>query len=327
MVLVLSRKDVESVLTMRDTIDAVEAGFRELASGSVKMPVRTAIRVEGPGGVFLTMPAYLGASQALGVKVVTVYPKNPGQHKLPTIIASLLLNNPETGAPVCLMDASFLTAMRTGAVTAVAAKYLARRDSKMVGLFGAGTQARTQLMAICAVRDVKRAKVYDVDTVRLEAFCREMAKATGIAVEPAKDSGATVKGSDVVITATTSKTPIFKGEWLEEGTFVSGIGSHSLDARELDEVTIKRSKLVVDQRDAALAEAGDIVTPIKDGVITEKHIYAELGEIVSGKKQGRTSKEEIILFKSCGLAVQDISTAKRVYELASKRNIGMTVAL
>jgi ornithine cyclodeaminase/alanine dehydrogenase-like protein (mu-crystallin family) len=154
-----------------------------------------------------------------------------------------------------------------------------------------------------------------------------MAKATGIAVEPAKDSGATVKGSDVVITATTSKTPIFKGEWLEEGTFVSGIGSHSLDARELDEVTIKRSKLVVDQRDAALAEAGDIVTPIKDGVITEKHIYAELGEIVSGKKQGRTSKEEIILFKSCGLAVQDISTAKRVYELASKRNIGMTVAL
>jgi len=327
MVLILSRKDVESILTMQDAIDAVEAGFRELATGSVKMPVRTGIRVEGPGGVFLTMPAYLSGSQALGVKVVTVYPKNPSQHRLPTTIASLLLNDPETGAPVCLMDASFLTAMRTGAVTAVAGKYLARQDSKTVGLFGAGTQARTQLLAICAVRDIKRAKVYDVDSARLEAFCKEMSKLTGIPVEAVKDSRLAVEGSDVVITATTSKTPIFKGEWLKEGTYVSGIGSHSPDARELDEVTIKRSKLVVDQREAALAEAGDIITPIKDGVITDKHIYAELGEIVSGKKQGRTSRDEIALFKSCGLAVQDISTAKRIYELASKRKIGMTVAL
>jgi ornithine cyclodeaminase/alanine dehydrogenase-like protein (mu-crystallin family) len=195
-----------------------------------------------------------------------------------------------------------------------------------VGIFGAGTQARTQLMAMCAVRPIAEARVYERVPEVAEKFCAEMAAALKITVRQVSDPREAVAGCDIVVTATTSKEPVFAGAWLEPGTHINGIGSHSLDAAELDTEAVRRARVVVDLRSAALAEAGDLVTPIKAGEISADHIYAELGEIVAGKP-GRTDEREITLFKSVGLAIQDVSAAIRVYQLARAKGIGQEVNL
>jgi ornithine cyclodeaminase/alanine dehydrogenase len=260
------------------------------------------------------------------MKLVTVYPDNPGQHGLPTILATVLLNDPRTGQLIAIMDGAYLTAMRTGAASGVATKYLARPDAKVVGIFGAGIQARTQLMAMCAVRPIVAARVYDPMTELAGAFCRDMSQALGITVQPVTEPRGAVDGCDIIVAASTSKVPVFDGQWLAPGTHINGVGSHSLDAREVDSLTIQRSKVVVDLRSAALAEAGDLVTPINAGEITAEHIYADLGEIVTGKP-GRTDAGEITFFKSVGLAIQDVSTATKVYELARQKGIGQEINL
>ena len=326
MALLLTRKDVESALTMPDAISAVEEAFRQQQLGTVQLPLRTPIRIPQHKGTVLFMPAYIGGMDALGMKVVKVYPENPSQHGLPTILATVLLNDPRTGELIALMDGAYLTAMRTGAASGVATKYLARPESKVVGVFGAGIQARTQLMAMCAVRPITEARVYDPAPGAASNFCRDMGAALGITARPADTARDAVEGCDIIVTASTSKTPVFDGQWLAPGAHINGVGSHALDARELDSVTIKRSKVIVDLRSAALAEAGDLVTPINAGEITADHMYAELGEIVAGK-QGRADASEITIFKSVGLAVQDVSTAIKVYELARQKGIGQEVSL
>ncbi len=189
-------------------------------------------------------------------------------------------------------------------------------------------QARTQLWAVCEVRDIEVAKVYDVNAVASRKFSEEMGKKLDIDVSFVDSAKAVVVDSDIIVTATTASNPLFEGDWIEAGTHINGIGSHhGLSKRELDEMTIKRSKVVVDSREACLAEAGDIMVPISQKDITEDHIYAELGEIVTGKKPGRTSEEEVTLFKSVGLALQDMSTAKKLYELAQEKKVGQTVKL
>jgi len=326
MALLLTRQDVEAVLTMEDAIDAVEEAFRQHQLGTAQLPLRTPIRVPEHNGLVLFMPAYIGGMDALGMKLVTVYPENPTRYNLPTILATILLSDPRTGDLLAIMDGTFLTAMRTGAVSGVATRYLARPDSKVVGLFGAGVQARTQLMAICTVRPIAEARVYDTNPDAARRFCDEMAPRLGITVRPVTNPREAVEGCDVIVAATTSKTPLFDGAWLRPGTHLNGVGSHTPDAREFDSDTIRRSKVVVDLREAALAEAGDLIIPIQAGEITAEHIYAALGEIVTGKP-GRTSAEEITLFKSVGLAIQDVSTAARVYQLAREKGIGREISL
>jgi alanine dehydrogenase len=325
MVLILSRQDIESILDMKDTMRAVEEAFKQYALGTIEMPLRTTIRPKDFGGTFLVMPAFIGGMRALGLKVVTVYPKNPERFGLPTILATIMLNDPETGAPLAVMDGAYVTAMRTGAVSGVATKYLARRDANVAGIFGAGVQARTQLWAIAEARQLTRAKVFDIDSKRADQFCKEMSEKLGIEVVRSGSAEDTIKGSHIIATATTSKTPIFEGRWLEPGMHVNGIGSHSPDARELDTETIRRCKIVVDQREAASKEAGDLMTPVAEGAITWESIHAELGEIVTGRKPARTSESEITLFKSVGLALQDISTAQMVYQLAKERHVGKNI--
>ena len=217
--------------------------------------------------------------------------------------------------------------MRTGAVSGVASKYLARKDSKVVGVFGAGVQARTQLMAICEVRPIEEARVYDVIGSAAKRYAEEMSKQLGIDVKPVDNPIKAVKGCDIIVTATTSKTPVFKGDWVENGTHINGIGSHTPTTRELDSTIIKRAKVVVDSYEACLREAGDILIPINEGIITKDHIYAELSEIVTGKKPGRVNDEEITVFKSVGLAIQDASTALKAYQLALKKGVGKKVEL
>ncbi|MBS7653672.1 ornithine cyclodeaminase family protein [Candidatus Bathyarchaeota archaeon] len=325
MVLMLSRSDLEKVLTMKDVIEYVEMAFLELQMGTAILPMRATITLAEKHGWIGVMPAYLGKMGSLSTKIVTVFEKNL-EKNMPTIIATIILNDSETGAPLAIMDGTLVTAMRTGAVCGVATKYLARKDSKIVGIFGAGVQARTQLMAMCVVRNIERAFVHDVIKERAESFAKEMSKVLRIPVEVCEPSELVVQ-SDIIVTATTSKTPVFDGKWVKPGTHLNLIGSFKPDVREVDETVIKKAKIVVDQKSAALEEAGDIIIPLKAGIITENDIYAELGELAAGLKPGRKSDSEITLFKSVGLGIQDCAAAWLAYTRAREKGVGIEVEL
>ncbi len=324
--LILTRHDVESLLTMPDAIEAVEAGFRQLAAGAVEMPQRLATVVEAHNGIHLSMPAYVaGDPGTLTIKVVTVYNDNRVAYDLPTIHAVLLLHDARTGKPLALMDAEHLTAMRTGAVSGVATRYLARPDAGVVTLFGAGVQAGPQLLAMAAVRPIRQAYVVALGDSR--AFAERMAAELGIPVETTDDVRAAVVAADIICTATNSPVPLFDGRWLRPGTHINAIGAYTKTTRELDSETARRSRIIVDRRQAAQAEAGDIVIPTQEGTIGPDHVAGELAEVVTGALAGRRSADEITLFKSVGLALQDAMTAALVYQRAIDAGIGQVVDL
>jgi ornithine cyclodeaminase/alanine dehydrogenase len=325
MVLLLDRDDVISVLQMKDCIDAMEAAFVELAHGTAELPLR--INIKPPGGLCLYMPAYLREMNALACKVVSVYKDNPVKHNVPTTIGKVLLQNPQTGEVICIMDGGYLTAVRTGAVSGLATKFLARQAAdQTVGIFGAGVQARMQLWAVSEVRKIARALVYDIQGEAAKAFAEEMSETLSLPVEPVKSAEACLE-ADILCTATSSASPIFDGKKVREGTHINAIGSHSPKARELDTAIVKRSMLIADSREACLSEAGDIMIPIESRSIKASHIHADLAEIVSHKVSGRTTGEQITLFKSNGLAIQDAATAKLVFESARAKGVGVEVEL
>jgi len=327
MVLILTRRDVEKVLTMREAIDAVEDGFRELAEGGVQMPPRQLMTEPERHGWVGVMPAYAKKMKALATKIVTVYPENPSKHMLPTTMATIVLNDPETGRPLAVMDGGYITAVRTGAVGGVAAKYLARVDVETAGVFGAGVQARAQLEALLQVRSIKEVYVYDVVHEAAVRYADEMSERLGVEVRAVERPEEAVKGCGVIVTASTSKTPVFKGEWLEPGTHINGIGAHTADRRELDTYAVKRAKVIVDLKAAAEKEYGDILIPVAEGAITFDHIYCELGDIVSGRVRGRVDEVEITFFKSGGLAIQDAAAALLTYKRARNEGVGLDVGL
>jgi ornithine cyclodeaminase/alanine dehydrogenase len=259
--------------------------------------------------------------------VVTVYKNNPVNFNLPTTIGKVLLQDPQTGDVICIMDGGYLTAVRTGAASGVATKFLARKDEGQVaGIYGAGVQAKMQLWAVCEARKIKRAIVFDLSANAVELFVKELEKKLGIEITRA-GSPEEVLSADIICTATSSATPLFDGNKVREGTHINGIGSHTPAARELDTAIVKRSKFIGDSREACFKEAGDIIIPVNAGEIPETHFYAELGEIISGKKEGRGSDSEITLFKSNGLAIQDAATALLVYRKAIEAGIGVTVEI
>ena len=313
---------------MKDAVTIVEEAFKEYALGHVKMPVRPTITIDDSGGIMLYMPAYVGGKiNAVGVKIVSVFKNNPTKYKLPLILGTVLLNDPDTGALLSIIDGGYLTAMRTGAASGVATKYMAREDARTVGVFGAGVQAETQLLAMAEVRKISSAKVFDVLPGSAEKYAAKMEKALNIKVTVAKSSRENVEGSDIIIAATTSKQPVFQGEWLAPGTHINGIGSHyGAGIKEVDGTAVKRARVVVDSKEACLKEAGDIIDPIKDGTIDENHIYAELGEVAAGTKKGRLTKDEVTFYKAVGLALEDVSTAYKLYELAKEKHVGTTIS-
>ena len=322
-VLLLNRDQVASILDMGETIKAMKTAF---ADESAILPQRIVISTKK--GLSLYMPAYLPQSKSLAVKVVTVFKKNPVDYNLPTTLGKVLLQDINTGDVICIMDGGFLTAMRTGAVSGCAIDYLAKENSETVGLFGTGVQGMTQLWAACVARpSIKKAFVFDLRKEVAEDFAKQMSTKLNVSVDVADSAEKIVKESDIILTATTSPTPIFHGRWLQPGTHISGIGSHSPGTRELDGDTISRSKVVCDQISACLKEAGDIIIPINEGIISKEDIYGEIGEIITGKKAGRENDQEITLFKSVGLAIQDAATAKLVYDKAKATNIGTTVEI
>jgi alanine dehydrogenase len=330
MPLLLTREDVQSVLTMKEAISAVEEGFRRLALGKVTMPQRVAIRLAEEKGIHFSMPAAISAGEgsegALAVKIVTVYPDNPVKYGLPTTIGTMLLNDPKSGALLAIMDAGFLTAMRTGAVSGVATRVLAREDAHTVGIFGAGVQARTQLLAMVEARKITRVVVCDPVAEAREKFVAEMGQRLSLPIEPTTDPD-TCLAMDIICAASSSPKPVFNGSHLRPGTHINCVGAHSPEARELDVETIKRSRVIADLVSARLAEDGDFIIPIREGLLKEDHIQVSLGEVLTGQKPGRESKEQITLFKSGGLAVQDAATGARVYALAKAQGVGKEVKI
>jgi len=326
MPLLLTKEDVVRVLDMRDCMNVVEKAFAELASGTAVLPLR--IGIAPPDGVSLYMPAYLKQMGALACKVVTVYKNNPTRHNLPTIIGKVLLQDPATGEVTCIMDGGYLTAVRTGAVSGLATKYLARTDKGQVAaIVGAGVQAKMQLWAMATTRELSRAYVYDVSADALSAFIPEMSAKLRLEILPADSPAQMLAVADIVCTASSSSTPLFDGSLVRPGTHINGIGSHSPNARELDTAIIQRSRVVVDSVEACLKEAGDIMIPLQEGAISQAHIQTELGDVVLGRKPARTDAQEITLFKSVGLAIQDAAAAQLVYERARQAGVGQNVVI
>lgn len=325
---VLSKHHVQQSVPMREAIEIVKGAFAQLSAGKAVVPLRTQLPVERHGGVTLFMPAYLSESDDLGVKIVSVFPRNP-EMGWPTIFALVAVVEASTGRPVAVMDGTYLTALRTGAASGAATDLLARRDATVAAIFGAGVQGRTQLSAVCEVRDIERAWVYDVNPQAAEKYAQEMA-GTGIVpagLEVASSPAEAVREADVICTATISTTPVFADGDLKPGVHINAIGSFTPEMQEIPEQTVVRARLVVGSREGCLSETGDLIIPIQKGLISEDHIYAELGEIAAGLKPGRGDADEITLFKSAGNAVQDVSVARAVLTRAESLGLGIEVEL
>ncbi|MBI4197769.1 MAG: ornithine cyclodeaminase family protein [Chloroflexi bacterium] len=324
MALLLDRATIQGLLNMKQAVSIMERAFAELSSGSVDMPQRIAMPDPQQGGLALFMPAHLKGMGAFGIKNVTVYRNNPARHNLPTTLATITLLNPQTGEALAIMDGGYITAMRTGATSGVATKYMARQDASVAGILGMGVQARTQLAGVCAVRPMKRAVCFSTDdSQQQKAFVEDMGMELGIAIDLARSPQEVVEQADVLALATTAHDPIINGKWLKTGAHINSVGSHTPDAREMDtESVVRSSKVVCDLTSACMAEAGDLLIPIREGAFTKERIHGDLGEIVAGRKKGRDNPREITLFKTVGLSVEDVATAHFVYQEALKRGAG-----
>ncbi|MFN2203433.1 MAG: ornithine cyclodeaminase family protein [Caldilineaceae bacterium] len=326
--LILTRNEIADLLTMQDALDAVEEGFARLTKGEVVMPQRAATPIGPYGGLHLSMPAYVeGDPGTLTVKIVTVYGENPARFRLPMIQGVLLLHDARNGNLLSIMDAEYVTMMRTGAASGVATKYLARPDAQTLTLFGAGAQAGAQLEAVCAVRDVRRAFVVTHSGRKDAEFSERMSGQLDIDVVPMRDVRSAVEAADVICTATSSAEPLFDGAWVRPGTHINAVGAYTRTMRELDAVTVQRSRVFVDAHAAAQTEAGDILVAIAEGALGYDHVAGELGDLVLGTTPGRIDSDQITLFKSVGLAMQDAVTAARVYALATETDAGRVVRL
>lgn len=307
---IVDRDELSRLLTMAEVIELVERGFLLLHQKKVLMPPRSVFNAPYHEGSLLYMPVLIEDDRPyLVTKIITVYPENSRLFGLPVLQGLVLVFNAMNGTPLVALEASFITAMRTGAAGGVAAKYLARKYSKVASLFGAGPQARTQLEAVCSVLPVEKCYLVSYQDPREESFAGEMGEKLGIKVVITADRKSAVEQADVIICATTSRTPVFDGSWLRPGTHITAIGSFKPEVRELDSETIRRAKVYVDSREAAREEAGDLIIPVRESVVDWRKIEAELGEVIAGEKNGRENPDEITVFKSVGLAVQDAVVA------------------
>jgi alanine dehydrogenase len=326
MIRILSAADVRQALPMSHAVEAIQKAFAQLSTRQADVPLRVSLQIPRHNGVTLFMPGYLAGDDRMAVKIVSVFNDNPAKG-LPLIHALVVVVDPETGAPAAVMDGTYLTALRTGAASGAATSLLARQDSRMAAIFGAGAQARTQLEAVQSVRPIEEAWVYDLDRDQAEGYATEMSRKLSLDVHVASSPSEALRHADVICTATTSKTPVFNDAELKPGTHINAVGAYTPEMQEIPAETVQRSKLVIDHHQASMAEAGDLLIPLNRGLISEDDIYAELGEIAAGLKPGRESPEEITLFKSVGVAVQDVAAANAVLQAAKEMNLGLAVDL
>ena len=314
-----SAADVRSALPMRDAIEAMREGFAQLSRGEVTLPKRVRLDAPREHGAALVMPCHSSALKMFSLKLATVFHDNP-QRSLPTIQSTVLLADGSTGTQLAVMDGASLTAIRTGAASGLATDLLARADASVAAVIGTGVQARTQLEAICCVRPIRLARVFGRNAAAAERFAQDMSRQLGITVQRANSSAEALRDADVICTATSSTTPVFADGDGPRGAHINAVGSYRPDMVEIPPATVGRARVVVDHRESALEEAGDLLGPLRAGLIQEVHFSAELGEVVIGRIPCRRSAEEITIFKSVGVAIQDLCAAVRT--LANARHLG-----
>ena len=320
----LSINDVKQLLKMEDTLKLVETAFKEKGLKRVQMPPKPYLYFVKYNGDLRIMPSYLEELDEAGIKLVNVHPNNPQKYGLPTILATILLFDPKNGVPVCIMDGTWITAMRTAAATGIATKYLARKDAKIVGMIGAGYQAPFQLEALREVMDVELVKIYARRKERVEKFAEEMGTKLGLDIEAMDTAEAAVRGSDILVTITTAREPVVKDKWVVEGMHINGIGADAPGKQELEPKILKRAKIIIDDWEQA-CHSGEVNVPLARGEITREDIYGELGEIVAGLRPGRISDDEITIFDSTGLSIHDVITGWHVLRLAEQRGLGKDI--
>jgi len=324
--LVLSERDVQKLLNIEELIQALEQAHIQYSTGKAVMPVRLVVPLPQIHGRITSMPGYLRQDKALGMKVVTYFQNNPKQD-LPAILATIMLFSAETGKLIAVIDGSFITAIRTACASAMATKGLANPSTPVAAILGAGVQARAHIQALCRVKKLQRIKIYSPLGISAERVRQELESEVGVDIEVVSSAEDTVRGADLVVTVTTAKEPVLELEWLKPGAHINAVGSHRPDLREIDGTTLARSKVVVDSREAVMAECGDILLAIKEKSITENSIHAEIGEVLAGTKPGRTSADEITLYKSVGIAIQDVAAAHLIYHKALEKKVGREVEI
>ncbi len=330
--LLLTERDVRELLPMRECIDVMADALRTVAAGNAVLPLRTVLRLGETRNAFLSMPAILGsgAQASIGAKVIAVFPGNDAT-PFDSHIGVVLLFDGEHGQLLAIADASSITAIRTSAVSGLATRHLARDDASTLAVLGAGVLALPHIEAVCAVRPIRRVRVWSRSGTSAGGRAHQLAEraraALGVEVTLPDTVEAAVSGADVVCTITASRTPVLEGRWLAPGTHVNAVGASLRDARELDSEAIVKSRLYADRRESVLAESGDFLIPLAEGVITPQHLIAELGEVVNGTHQGRSTTAEITVFKSLGLAVEDVAALRHIYQRAVETGQGTSIDL
>ena len=301
---------------MQSNIETMEQSFIELSKNKVKMTERGVVIVEEKNGWYGVMTAYMSDMKALGTKIVTVFPENTSLNK-PTTQGVISLTDVDTGELLCIMDGSLITGMRTGAVTGVATKYLSKKDSNSIGIFGSGYQSRFQLLAICSVRDINKIVLTSPSADKKSEYLKSLEKELNIPIIVTYDVEKVLQ-NDILVTATSSTSPLFDGNLVNPGTHINCIGAHTKESTEVDSITLNRSKIIVDESQTAIREAGGI---------SDANVFADLADIILGTKVARTNEDDITLFKSMGLSLEDISTANLIYNEALKQGLGNNINL
>jgi ornithine cyclodeaminase/alanine dehydrogenase-like protein (mu-crystallin family) len=314
--LILSEHDVERLLTFPECIDVMADALSALARGEVHQPLRSIVRAQGAPGFLGLMPAYRGGGRpAWGLKEICLFPGNPARG-LDTHLGAVILHSGDTGEPLAIMNASAITAIRTAAVSALATKLLARDNASTLAIIGAGVQARSHLQAIPVVRKIREIRIYG----RTRAHAEMLSHPNARVVDSAEDA---LRGADIIVTATSSKEPVIRREWIAPGAHINAVGSSVATSREIDSATMSAASLFVDRRESTVNESGDYLMALRDGAKPE--IRAEIGEILIGAAKGRTSSEEITLFKSLGIAIEDLATAQFLFDKAKAGGAGTWV--
>lgn len=321
--LLLKKSDIKDLVDMDDILLVVEEAFKEYALSRVQMPPKSYLFFKM--GDLRIMPSYLEVPGVAGVKCVNSHPKNPKEYSLPTVMAIIELVDPADGFPLTIMDGTWVTDMRTGAAGGISVKYLARPDSKKLGIIGAGRQAYTQLMAIKSVLDIEEVSVYCRTPSSREEFAKKTSKKYGIDVIPARTAEEAVKDKDIIVTATPSTKPIIKSEWTPPGVHICAIGADAPGKQELDPEILIRGRVFVDSWEQA-SHSGEINVPLKEGLLSKDDIEGTLGQVIIGEIPGRIKDDEITIFDSTGLSIQDMATAALIYERASKKERGVEIS-
>jgi len=315
----LTEADVKSVLTMDDLIDVMGTALQRFSTGNVEQPVRLMLPVDGNHALFATMPAFVKNPDALGAKLVTVFERNH-ERGLPSHLASIVLLDPETGALRALMDGRYITEARTAAVSAVSSRLLARKTAQSLAIIGTGVQALSHLDAIRRVHNIRQVTVWSPTAAHRESFAKTHN------VKAVDHAGEAVVGADVIVLVTSSPTPVIENGWVKPGAHVISVGACRPTQREMDPDLVARARVFVDSKKAALVESGDVVQGIKEGRFSADHVVAEIGDLVNGAT-GRRSDTEVTIFKSLGMAVEDVTAADLVYQRAVAQNVGRELEL